>query len=243
LAGEIRETYFHGVDKALDPEEVDLKKTEIMNDKLFRMAGIVEARKLGLDQNPQFVREMAEFERRLLFDIFMQKVVTPEVRPTEKEMQDYYAAHGDEYMTPTMFKVRSLAFYKRADAENAAGKLNRGSDFKWVSANVVGMVDFEDQSLLQFDNKILSLTALPESLKGPAADARRGEALVYAEPNNFYYVIYLQDVFPAEPRPYQQVRKEIIEIVYRQAVEKSLEEWVGKLKEAYSVMVYLAPEG
>lgn len=240
VAGKIKETYFHGVDTDLKPEEVDRKKDDVIQDKLFRIAGILEAGKLGLDTAPGYLFEVAEFERQQLFDIFMQKVVTPDVRPSEADIRAYYDENLDEYMNPAMFKLRSLPFYKQADAENAAKKLRQGSDFKWVSANVDGLVDFQDKDLLQFDNRILSLNALPDSIRDQAIEAERGDALIYSEPNNFHYVLYLLDVFPAEARPYDQVRKEIINVVYQQAVKETLDDWVEKLKDAYEVRVFLA---
>ena len=239
LAQKIKANYFHGVDIALDATEVDTKQQEILDDTLFRIAGTFESQKLGLDQTAKYRMEVAEFERRLLFDIFMAKVITPDIRYGEEEVQGYYDQHQADYMTPAMFKFKSLPFYLQADAEKAAGKLHDGSDFKWVSANSEGLVDVQNKDLLQFDRNILSLSSLPASLQQQAAEVKRGDSLVYAESDNFYYVLYFEDVFPPKPRPYDQVRKELLSIVYQQKVTATLNEWVEKLKEAYETKVFL----
>ena len=119
LAQKIKDNYFHGVDIALDAAEVDAKKQEILDDTLFRIAGTFEAQKLGLDQTPRYRMEVAEFERRILFDVFMAKVITPDIRYGEEEIQNYYDKHQADYMTPAMFKFKSLPFYRQADAEKA----------------------------------------------------------------------------------------------------------------------------
>lgn len=242
LARKIKETYFHGVDKPLDEDDVDQKKEELLRDALFRMTGTLEARKLGLDKAPEYLAEVAEYERGLLFDLFMQKVVQPEVRPAEEEIQKYYSEHQDEFMTPTMVNLKSLPFYRKEDAVNAAEKLRKGSDFKWVSANVEGLVDFQNPDLLPINDRILNLSSLPEVLQDEAADAKEGDVIEYAEPNGFYYVLYVQDHYPASQRPYEEVRKGVIEIVYRQAFESTLDEWVLKLKEAYEVKIFLSAD-
>lgn len=239
LAEKIRDSYFHGVDAALDAKEVDTKKQQILDDTLFRIVGTYEAQKLGLDRTEKYRMETAEFERRLLFDIFMAKVVTPDVRYEEEEVQQYYAQHQAEYMTPAMFKFQSLPFYRKADADKAAAKLRGGSDFKWVSANSEGLVEVQNKDLLQFDRNILSLSALPKSLQSQAAGVQRGDSLVYAQPDNFYYVLYFEDVYPPEARPYAQVRKDLLGIVYQEKVAATLEDWVEKLKEAYATKVFL----
>ena len=242
IAGKIKETYFHGTDIALNADEVDAKKDQIIEDTLFRISGKIEADQLGITREPEYQRKVAEFERRLLFDIFMQKVVTPEVRLQEDEIRAYYDAHINDFQTPAMLKIRSLPFYKEQDARNAVDKLSKGSDFKWVSANVEGLVDVQDQNLLQFDQRILSLTSLPADLQSEAAKAKRGETLIYAEPKNFFYVLYFENLYPPEPRPYEQVRKDILNTVFQERVKQTLDDWVGKLKEAYDTEIFLVTE-
>ncbi|WP_029912616.1 peptidyl-prolyl cis-trans isomerase [Pelobacter seleniigenes] len=240
LAEKIKETYFHGVDTALDAKEANLKKEELLEDILFRIVGTAEAEKLGLHETAEYRRKIAEFERKTLFDIFMQKVITPEVRLTEDEIKGYYDSHLQDYMTPAMFRIKSLPFYSEQDAQSAAEKLRSGSDFKWVSANADGLVAVQNKDLLQFDRNILSLSSLPQNLQQQAAATKRGDTLLYADPNNFFYVLYFEDVFAAEPRPYQQVRKELLNIVYQNKVKKTLDEWVAKLKDAYETRIFLA---
>lgn len=243
IARKIKENYFHGVDVALDAKEVDTKKQQIIDDTLFRIAGTFEAQQLGLDKSLQYRMDVAEFERRLLFDIFMAKVLKADVRYSEEDVQQYYQRHQAEYMTPAMFKFKSLPFYKLEDAEKAAAKLRSGSDFKWVSANSDGRVDVQNKDLLQFDRNILSLSTLPKTLQQQAAGVERGDSLVYSDPDNFYYVLYFEEVYPPQPRPYDQVRKDLLKIVYQEKTAETLELWVEKLKEAYETKIYLAAKG
>lgn len=243
VANRIKDAFFHGTDIPLKPAEVDETKDEIIQDILFRMAGTLEAKKQGLDQQPGYLRQIEAFERSTLFDIFMQKVLTPEIRYGEDKVQAYYTEHLDEYKTPAMLKLKSLPFYQLKDAEDAADKLRKGSDFKWVSANSEGLVDIQDADLLQFDKNILSVTALPQNLQQSATAAERGDTLVHAEPNNFYYVLYFENVYPSEAKPYEQVRDEILKIVYRQEVDATLDLWVAKLREAYPTQIYLVSSG
>lgn len=239
LAKKIKDNYFHGVDIALDAKEVDTKKQQILDDMLFKTTGTFEAQKLGLDKTLDYRMEVAEFERRLLFDIFMAKVLKPEVRYSEEDVRAYYDEHKADYMTPAMFRIKSLPFYQQTDAKKAQEKLRAGSDFKWVSANSEGLVDVQNKDLLQFDRNILSLSALPKPLQKQAAVLKRGDSLVYSEPNNFYYVLYFENVYAPEPKPYDQVRKELLNIVYQEKTATLLEEWVEKLKTAYETKIFL----
>lgn len=239
VADRVKGAYFHGTDIPLKPAEVNLKKEEIIKDKLFRLAGVIEAQKMGLDDSTEYRNEIAEFERKILFNSFLQKIIEPEIRLTEEEIKDYYNKHQTDYLTPAMVKFESLPFYSLEDAQGAAEKLRKGSDFKWVSANVEGLVNVEDKNLLQFDRNILSITSLPEKLRGQVENATSGDVLIHVDADNFYYVLYLEDVYKPEPEPYDQVRKEIMKKIYQQHVKNELSQWAEKLKEAYETKIFL----
>ncbi len=55
-------------------------------------------------------------------------------------------------------------------------------------------------------------------------------------------MLYFQDVYPPETRPYEQVRGEILNTVFQARVKQTLDDWVGKLKEAYDTEVFLVTE-
>lgn len=239
LANKLKGTFYHGTDIVLEPKEVNTKKEQILTDALFRMSGKVVAVAQKLDQTSDYQMKVAEFERKTLFDNFMQKVIVPDIKLTEDDIQKYYEEHKDQYSTPMMIKVKSLPFYKEKDAQNALKKLQSGSDFKWVSSNTEGRVNVENKDLLTFDNNILSITSLPEDIQAKAKGYKTGDAIIYPDPDKFFYVLYFEQVYPAEPKPYDQVRSEIRQLVFQNKVEESLDQWVSRLKEAYKAQVFL----
>jgi len=239
LANKLNSTFYHGTDIALVPKEVNTKKEQILTDTLFRMSGKVLATAQKLDQTSDYKMKVVEFERKTLFDNFMQKVVVPDIKLTEDDIQKYYEEHKDQYSTPMMIKVKSLPFYKEKDARNALKKLQGGSDFKWVSSNSEGRVNVENKDLLTFDNNILSITTLPEDIQAKAKDFKTGDAIIYPDPEKFFYVLYFEQVYPAQSKPYDQVRSEIRQLVFQKKVEESLDQWVNRLKEAYKTQVFL----
>jgi hypothetical protein len=240
IAGKLKEAYFHGVDVPLDAASVNIRKGEILQNILFRITGIIEAQKMGLDKSADYQREIIELERKTLFDTFMQKVIKPEVRLTEEDVRSYYDEHIQEYQTPAMFKVKSLPFNREEDALNAVEKLKSGSDFKWVSANVKGLAHVKDDDLLQFDNNILSNSSLPTKLQGLTSGIKIGDTLIYPGEDNIYYVLLFENVFPPEDKPYESVRAGILKIVFQKKVEAVLDEWVDKLKDVYKTRVYIS---
>ena len=93
---------------------------------------------------------------------------------------------------------------------------------------------------MPLDKNLLSLTALPEDLHELVHEAKKNDSLVYApSEGNFFYLVLVEDVFPPEAQPYEQARNDAGQKVFNSKVEKVLDEWTMKLKEAYTVQILL----
>lgn len=244
LAANMKRSFFHGADKAAKLEMINDRKDATIANMIFKYTSDLEARHLGLDQTKDFKKKVEDFEISTIFSTFMNKIILPEVKVTEEEIRAYYDEHIDEYSTPAMLQMKSLVFNNRKDAENALDKLRKGADYNWVSANAANLVAPDTTGVLPLDKNLLSLTALPEDLQELARDARKGASLVYApsEPN-FFYVLLMENVFPPEPKPYEQARTEVGKIIFNMNSEKLLAEYITKLKEEYPVRILLHESG
>jgi hypothetical protein len=239
LADEVQSKRFHGVEEAAKKRTLNQEKWPVLRDILFRRILRIEAAKQGKDQTEEYLDAIEEFSSSLLFETFVSKIITPDVKISEQEALDYYAEHLDDFSSPTMLRMNGLAFSTVPDAESALMKLRRGADFKWVSANSPGQVDKEAEETLNFDSALLSLTALPEDLRKAAEGAQRGDSLLYSSRENHHYVITIEKVFPAEPQPYQAARPSIAAILFEEKTKALIEDWRGKLKEAYETRIFV----
>jgi len=243
LAGQIKAGFFHGADKAANLKIIDSRKESSLSNMIFRYTSQREARSLGLDQTEDFRRKVEEYERSVIFNDFMNRILLPEVKITEEEVRAYYDEHIEEYSSPAMLRMKSLVFKDRKDAESSLDKLRKGADFNWVSANAVNLVAPDTKDVLPLDRNLLSLTALPEDLHELAEDAKKGDSLLYApDESEFIYVLLVEEAFPPEPQPYEQARNEAANKVFSLNIEKEMEVWLTKLKEEYPVRIFLNPQ-
>jgi hypothetical protein len=83
------------------------------------------------------------------------------------------------------------------------------------------------------------LTALPEDLRKDADRAKRGDALLYSGPNDFHYVIVVEKVFASTPQAYETARGPIAKTIAEQKTRVAIDEWSGKLKEAYETRIFV----
>jgi hypothetical protein len=225
-------------------EIINERKKVVISNMIFTYTSELEARHLGLDQTEDFQRKVEDFERSTLFNTFMNRILLPEVKVTEVEIRAYYDQHVDEFSSSAMLRMKSLVFDNRQDAESALEKLRKGADFNWVSANAANLVAQDTKGVLPLNRNLLSLATLPEDLHEAAEGAKKGDSLVYApSEGGFFYVLLVEDAFPPEPQSYEQARAEAGQQVFNSKVEKLLDEWVSKLKEAYDVRILLNDSG
>lgn len=120
-------------------------------------------------------------------------------------------------------------------------KLKEGTDLNWLRANADGQVP-EDKRDVDFNGTTFSERSLPPELLSKLAGAKSGDVRLYARGGQTHLVVVKQ-VTPAQPQPYSQVRTAIAEKLSGEKVNKAIDEWVGKLRKAHDVKVYLAQIG
>jgi hypothetical protein len=239
LARALEKKFFHGVDRALDRrDKLNEKKRAILEDILFQKIARMEAVEQGLDQTTDYADAVEEYTNALIFEQFVNKVIAPDVTISEEEVRRYYEQHIGDFSTPMMFRMNGLAFSALPDAEKALDKLRRGADFAWVSANTAGQVGKDTPGVLDFENALLSSTALPKALSERAEHARQGDSLLYSAPDDYHYVIAIAKVFPPEPRDYEKARADIRRIIAEEKAKELIDEWVEKLQDAYETRIF-----
>jgi hypothetical protein len=239
VAAAVEERHFHGIEKAAEKRKLNREKWPVLRDMLLKRVVILEAARQGLDQTDEYLESIREYTTSILFETFVEKVVAPDVKIGEDEVREYHREHIEDFSSPAMYRLSALAFYSERDAEAALEKLRRGADARWVSANSPGQVDKENTAVAVFNGAVLSLSAMPEELRAAVGRARQGDALLYSSPEGYHHVISIDNVFPAEPQAYEAARGAIAKILFQAKLEALVDEWSGKLKEAYETRIFV----
>jgi proteasome lid subunit RPN8/RPN11 len=240
LASAVQEVFYHGIETSADrKKKLDDEKQVVLKNLLFKKTAVAEARILGFDQTDAYLDTMDEFVTSLLFDVFVKKVIAPDVEISEDEVREYFEANIEEYSTPTMFRMNAIVFNELEDAESALRKLRRRADFKWVSANSPGRVDEGNQEILDFDGALLTVTSLPEDLHERIEDTEQGDSLIYSDDKGYHHVLVIKEVFPSKPQPYESIRAPVANAIFQQKLKLLIEDWAEKLKEAYETRIFV----
>jgi parvulin-like peptidyl-prolyl isomerase len=243
LSEAIRKRFFHGTEKAAGKKKINNRKFEVLKGILERRAVRMEALRQGIETSEAYKEMVGGYKNSVLFGVFLEKVIRPGIRLEEKELKEYYDKHTAEFSSPEMMRINGLIFSKKELAEDAVHKLKGGTDFSWLRANAEGIVDDKGEEFLKFDGNLVAVDGLPEDLQKIVTRAKPGEFRLYESPEGYFYVLFLREVFPPIPQPYEEVRGKIAEKAAGGKMKRELEEYSAKLRKSYPVKIFLKSPG
>jgi peptidyl-prolyl cis-trans isomerase C len=96
----------------------------------------LEAKKKGLDKDKEFERRVEEFKKVTLINELLQKELGESSKVSEKEAQDYYDGHKDEFMMHNQIRLSQIVVPNESEAEKIIDRLKKGEDFAKIAAQV-----------------------------------------------------------------------------------------------------------
>ena len=239
LTRALGEKFYHGLKEAATTKKINEAKREALNLVIERRLVRSEALRRGLDKSEEYRTIMRNIDNTLLFGLFVKKVVAPDIKVQEEDLQAYFRDHKKEYTYPEMMKISVLTFGKKRDAGAALAKLKKGDDFNWVRANADGLVSTDDEGM-QLDGRVLATSSMPKEVRAAVAGAREGDFRLSPGPNGSYYVLSIQKIIPPRLQDFEEVKKEIQDKVLETKFNEALKDWISKLRAASEIKVYLS---
>jgi parvulin-like peptidyl-prolyl isomerase len=237
LTAELRVVFFHDIQHAIKSKKVNRKKAEILDVLISRQVVALEAALQKIAESPEYLKALADHRDQVLFGTFITRVVLPAVKITEGDLKRYYDKHRTEFTYPAFYGLLSLTFTSQAAAEAAMAQLRKGADFKWVQGNADGQVPPEKRAV-ELDGGTISAKGLVPEIAAAVAGAQAGD-LRRAELNGQHIVLVVKQARPPAPQPYAEKREIIAPLVQDEMVNRSMADWIARLRKAQKVEVYL----
>jgi parvulin-like peptidyl-prolyl isomerase len=239
LTDYMRQQLYHGVGLAVESKRLNNRKAKVLDGMIQKRTLRKEALRLGLDKKEEYKNQVKEYENSIIFGAFIQKAVAPDIKLKEEEIRAYYDQHINDYTDPEMMKISSLVFANRGDAEKAITNLRGGTDFQWVKENEKNQVGRNTAGILDFDGRLLTTKDLPEEARKAVSGGKKGDFRLYESPDHYFYVLYIQEVVPSRPQPYDETKGDIARKIYDEKLTIAVEEYAAKLWAASQVKIYL----
>lgn len=239
LTDYMRMQFFHGGQQAGQGKRLNARKAAALDATIGRRLFNAEALRLGIDDADAYLDRVNAFEESLVFGMFVERVIVPDSRLREEDVKEAYERHRADYGSPSMLRLRALAFSERGAAESSVEKLRNGADFRWVAETAEHQVPADAPGLLSFEGRPIAATAMPDGLQKALADAKPGDVRLYASPEGHFYSLVVDEVVPPSTRPYEEVREQIAKKVFGERLTKGVEDYAAKLRALSKVTVHL----
>lgn len=217
----LKETWVRQWQRPPDDQELRGLVTNYLQEQLLAH----EARELGLDENDTVVR------RRLAQKMeFLVQDTARLAEPGEDELRQVYAAHRDNYTTPVHISFHQIYFKHEAGARQGLKALQTADTS-----------DAGDPILLERQYIRTDLETVT-SLFGPNFAERvftleSGPWQGPIESGYGFHLVRISERVPAEPRPFEEVRNQVVNEWHRSQQAKIQAQFFSELLKKYDIIV------
>jgi len=201
-----------------------------------------EAKKRGLDQDPEVVRTMKQVMIQKLMKVEFDTRVKPE-DVTDAEMQAFYTEHTTEYNKPEEVRVSAIIVKDKGAAEKVAteAKSPTGQDAKGFRDMVTKYSIDETTKARGGDLRYFSVGS-PE-VPAEVVDAafkleKTGDVAGPIATKGGFYIVKQTGRRKALVKTFDEVKKQIQNRIYRDKRTKAMEDFVTGLKTAAKITVH-----
>ena len=106
--------------------------SELLNQMVDNSLLAMQARKEGLDKNPEFQKKMHDYETKLLRKAFLKKAVDDKVKVTDADIVNYYNKHQKDIKQPGYVDVRQVVFPNEKTAKRELSLLKKKGGFRKI---------------------------------------------------------------------------------------------------------------
>ncbi len=239
LSEAMQDKFYHGT-KNLKGKRLVEAKQKVLEALVQKRLLYLEALHRGLDKTSDYKDMLKEYERNIVFGMFVQKAVAPGVVINEDDQRAYYRDHAAEFMSEPRVKIADLAFLKKVDAQWAVDRMKQGADFGWVKANAAGQAPDSKDEDPTFGEDAVPVSSLADDVRSALAGVKSEDVRLLEGPKGRFYVLYVKEFIPPQQLTFEQVRQGLGSNVYYAKLNKAITEWTRKLKESADIKVYLA---
>ena len=219
------------------------QRKEFLNNMIRFEVLAQEAKKNGLDKNPDVVRAMKQVMVQKLMKKKFQKTFAPE-DITDKQIEDHYNNHLDDYHQPEKVRVSAI-IVKGAKTANEVAQMAKGEKGA-TNKNFRRLVDIYsadektkmrggDLRYFSKDNKDLPKEVVNASFQMATLGEVKGPVKAG---KNLYYILKQTGHQNATQRKLEGVKKKIQNKLFRQLRNKSQSTFINELRKNAKIEIF-----
>lgn len=194
----------------------------------------LEARRIGLEDDPEYKRKLKRFKELAMADIMQNDSLPIASQPDEGEMKQYYEDNPDEFTTPGKVHLYEVLFNDFRTAKTYALKTRNLEKFKALASQYT---ERSGKRASGGDLGWINERMYPRLYKA-AERAAIGDVIGPIPMGEKHSIIYVADKEPPILQDFQIVKQSIKETLEKLRRSQSFEKWVEDQKKNTSIKIY-----
>jgi parvulin-like peptidyl-prolyl isomerase len=145
---------------------------------------------------------------------------------TDKDLEDYYMSHQEEYVKPVKYKIQQITLNSQVEAQEALNSLTGGANFSWLAkakskdsfASAGGVTEWKTK----------------EQLPGPAremvGDFKQGDLSPILQIDSQYLIFRLVEKSGREVEEFSKVKAIVFKAAYEEKFREIYDSYIDKLR-------------
>lgn len=202
-----------------------------------------KARESNLSADPEVRSLLMDQERTLLSKMVVEKEYKDNINITESDLETYFKAHEDEYVTPLRAQISHILVKDAAAADYVREKLEKGEDFGKL-AEQVSM----DESTRGKQGRISDWVEKEKAVPGIRTQEDMDD-LIFSTPagdvaakdvtsDRGVHIIKILEKEDGRKKPFEEVKSEVFRILRSTKEQEVQQRLFNELKTKYDVVIH-----
>lgn len=223
-----RRLSYQGIRNGKDLEKIN---QEILDSLITYELVEQEALKRNYMNDSLFKKDVEEYKENLLVNFFKQEMILPRAIPTEKELEEYYEAHKDDFKKDYEVWFSEMIFSTHDAAEAILKELRQGADFSFLASK---------KSLATprtGANVWIPLGRLSTAMREGIKELEVGGISEVIRDSRKYKIIKLKGKRGGAHEDFSRVRDKVRRIVTKIKFDKWLQQYTEELRNISSIAI------
>jgi peptidyl-prolyl cis-trans isomerase C len=210
----------------------DKDKDRILNAWIDRKLIEKEALKRNYINDSNFKKGVDHFKRLLLRNLFIQKVIIPQIIITEEDLKRYYEENKDKFKVPVRYYLAQITTNSTKEAQEIMNALKNNADFQMLAKKKSLDIFADEGGKIGWITKDRLIKPITEKID----EMRIGDFEMF-EINNYYLIIKLLDKTKEVFYPFDFVKDQIKNDLLEQKINESLKRYAEEIKKEITIRV------
>ncbi len=192
-----------------------------------------EAMSRDYERDPEIKKKIELYRKKLLVEMFKDRVILPLVEVKEEEIEEYYKKNKEKYREPDTFNISVIAVASKTLAESLLKELERGGDFEYIAREYSVDSTRVRGGLAGW----VSERRLPRKVVELLKKAKKGDIIGPVKNRKLFIIYRLNDYRRGRPLSLEKVKKEIDITIGRRKFQETLRLYLERLKKMVKVEI------